>query len=714
MAGFVKKQDIEIVRASGVIDEKWYLEQYPDVALLGMDPVEHYLWIGQRLNRRPSPNKVAASNAAPVPNAVVSGEKSLATPHDFVAASPFFDRAWYAEKYKDHLKEGEEPVSHYLRSGSHLGYDPGPRFSTARYLDIYRDVKVAKINPLFHYEKYGKKEGRSPRPTPRNAKGGMMRFTPPEGGEPNKVLAFDAPPQRVAGIEAERICLHLHLFFVDMARDIAGYLANIRHPFQLLVSVQEDQDPKFWEAFFSAHVPAAESVVVRAFPNRGRDVAPWVVGFADHIRNSTIFAHIHTKRSNHNRSHAGWFRFLSHSMLGSYSIVDSILEMFCSDKALGLVGPCYHWTLADQPNYGKNISSIQELYRRLGSQSQLPDSCPDYPAGSFFWSRTSILERLFDIGLTWEDFPEENGLVDGTHAHGVERLMGILPSLSGKTYKMVTVDVPYDLTRFIHDRRSRLSPALIRKTSIQKPIGGSRGKKIALYSCVSGGYEKTIPLIRSSEGIDCFLFSDSDNVEAPEGYKTVKCQYISDIPVRTARFVKTHPHLYFSEYDYAIWCDSNVHFLGDIYQYIDELEMSGSDCSFILHPVRDNCVEEAEELIGKGRLPDVAVAERQIETYLEMGEALLKSRLLETNFFICKPGEPRVARFMGAWWAEINKYTHRDQLSVNCALRQSGVKVTPLIPDGRSARDHDDFMIFSHSVQDRKFALDFFGSAYHA
>ncbi|WP_338503396.1 hypothetical protein V6R86_07655 [Sphingomonas kaistensis] len=34
-------------------DPQYYLEAYPDVALSGMDPLEHFLWIGQKLGRRP-------------------------------------------------------------------------------------------------------------------------------------------------------------------------------------------------------------------------------------------------------------------------------------------------------------------------------------------------------------------------------------------------------------------------------------------------------------------------------------------------------------------------------------------------------------------------------------------------------------------------------------------------------------------------------------
>lgn len=48
------EEDIEIIRNSDFFDSEWYLEQYPDIKKLGIDPAEHYLWLGARLNRNPS------------------------------------------------------------------------------------------------------------------------------------------------------------------------------------------------------------------------------------------------------------------------------------------------------------------------------------------------------------------------------------------------------------------------------------------------------------------------------------------------------------------------------------------------------------------------------------------------------------------------------------------------------------------------------------
>lgn len=48
--------DLETIRESEFFDTEWYLSRYPDVAMLGMDPADHYLKIGGYLLRDPGPN----------------------------------------------------------------------------------------------------------------------------------------------------------------------------------------------------------------------------------------------------------------------------------------------------------------------------------------------------------------------------------------------------------------------------------------------------------------------------------------------------------------------------------------------------------------------------------------------------------------------------------------------------------------------------------
>lgn len=79
MSGETAKADMAVMlgrlRASSLFDAAWYLDRYPDVAALGMDPAEHYVMVGAALDRLPGPdfhpetyrrdNPAAASSGLP-------------------------------------------------------------------------------------------------------------------------------------------------------------------------------------------------------------------------------------------------------------------------------------------------------------------------------------------------------------------------------------------------------------------------------------------------------------------------------------------------------------------------------------------------------------------------------------------------------------------------------------------------------------------------
>lgn len=74
----ISKKDIEALRASGQFDEEWYLNRYPDVQALEMDPIEHYLWIGRRLRR--SISKEDWADPTTIIDAKTQIENLLSTP----------------------------------------------------------------------------------------------------------------------------------------------------------------------------------------------------------------------------------------------------------------------------------------------------------------------------------------------------------------------------------------------------------------------------------------------------------------------------------------------------------------------------------------------------------------------------------------------------------------------------------------------------------
>lgn len=673
-------------------DTKFYREKYKDVDGSKLNPLYHFVKHGLAEGRQP---KYKEEN-----NAVVHQGTDL----ELIKKSKYFDPSWYVENYiiKNNLKVADVAL-HYLEEGYAKGFDPGPEFSSLGYLGYYRDVLSAGINPLVHFLRSGQREGRKSKPDTRAAALGLTRLTPAESGDPDTILKYDSLIATQDISNNKLLFVHVHLYHEDMFDQVVSYLLNIPVKFELGVSVRSQQYINLYEQKFISRLPNAANVIVKNVPNRGRDVAPWVLFFHEEINKADLFMHFHTKKSVHNPNHADWFRFAMHNMLGSKGVVNQILDIF-EDDLVGVVAPCYFWSLSNQPNYGKNKEVVEKLYKRVSSK-ELPEECPDYPAGSFFWAKKTVLKPLLDLNLSLDDFDEESGQIDETLAHGVERLIGLLPLLAGKRLHKVTVDIAFDMVNYIYPNRVANADNIVcRVKNNNEDIPTSRKSKIAIFSCVSGGYEEIVPLIRDRKDADVYLYSDKVDIVIPEGVLARVSPYVSHVPVMTARYVKTHPHVWFSDYDYVFWIDSNIYFMGDLYKYIDALESAAADMGVIYHPARHSFIEEGVELAQTAKV-NIDTLNAQVMKY-KNNKKVIKSRLIETNFWVCKPSNTKVAQMMSIWWSEINNNTHRDQISVNYAIEMSGIKVVNLMPNGESARSHKDFLIFEHAFKDRLNLID--------
>ena len=119
------------VRASGLLDERYYRDSHPGVAWARTNPMLHFFVSGARERHRPN---------------------------------ELFDMDYYLGRYPDVARAAVNPLVHYLRSGAYEGRDPHPHFSSSFYLDQNPDVRESRLNPLAHYLAPGIAEGRDPNP----------------------------------------------------------------------------------------------------------------------------------------------------------------------------------------------------------------------------------------------------------------------------------------------------------------------------------------------------------------------------------------------------------------------------------------------------------------------------------------------------------------------------------------------------------------------
>ena len=68
-----------------------------------------------------------------------------------------------------------------------------------------------------------------------------------------------------------------------------------------------------------------------------------------------------------------------------------------------------------------------------------------FPVGMMFWARREVLQPLFDLNLSWYDYPKEPIETDGTILHVIERVLPIISAARGFE-SVVTAERFFDRT----------------------------------------------------------------------------------------------------------------------------------------------------------------------------------------------------------------------------------------------------------------------------
>ncbi len=242
------------------------------------------------------------------------------------------------------------------------------------------------------------------------------------------------PPAAAPELRAERgqpppgpawLGVAIHAFYPDLLDDILARLALTEIPVKLYVTAP----------LHAAHCVRSK-LEAQAHPfslfqtdNRGRDIAPFLVSLSALVRDGApLLLKIHTKASEHLANGARWRQHLLDTLL-SGGAPERALEAFSQDPALGLLAPDGH-VLAFDDFLGTNAAPVTNLMHRLGiRQSDSEDV--GFVAGSMFYARPIVFDRLIKSGLSAHDFSMERGEKDGTLAHAAERVVGLLVKQSG-------------------------------------------------------------------------------------------------------------------------------------------------------------------------------------------------------------------------------------------------------------------------------------------
>lgn len=232
----------------------------------------------------------------------------------------------------------------------------------------------------------------------------------------------DGPLTRPEGEPKILVVAHVH--YPELWADIDDRLVRMPEDFDLIVTVTEGSAEAAIPRIMSRHPKARIEVV----PNKGRDWAPLVrLANKGLLSGYDAVAKVHTKKSEHRIDGDGWRIALLDGIFESPDQIRRIVDLLKEDRSVGLVVP--NGQVVGTEHWGSDQPIVEALAYRLPMAFD-PDEL-HFPAGSMFWCRPWLLERIADLDINDEHFEPEAGQYDATTAHALERLIGIYSTVAG-------------------------------------------------------------------------------------------------------------------------------------------------------------------------------------------------------------------------------------------------------------------------------------------
>jgi hypothetical protein len=428
-----------------VFDLGWYREQVPVAQSLSPDPLSHYIHVGGKtfsphpcfdvdyflgqlaeaeahgnllehfFSARPGLSPCPLFDARRFAGAEMPLVAYLENNIAGIDPHPFFSLKFYRRLAGLDAARMPEPLTHYLKHGWREGKAPHPLFDPVFYVRNYPEASGEA--PLWHYLRAGMALGYRPRPDE------VMDNTKKPFAGSRHVLAL--PHNRVAVSSTakpdETIGVFLHLYYTEMTAEMIDYTNHIeRENCTIFISTGSAVAANEIAPQFAAK--SRHKFEIRICENRGRDMAPMLVGFADRLRQVTYGLHIHTKKSPHYEDgFDAWRRHLLGETLGSAALVENILGLLGTD-GIGAVMPEHFAPIKPIIQWYGNFSKTAALLGLAGEEITRGHLL-DFPSGSMFWFRGDALRKLLALDLQYYHFDPEQGQLDGTLAHTLERAM---------------------------------------------------------------------------------------------------------------------------------------------------------------------------------------------------------------------------------------------------------------------------------------------------
>jgi hypothetical protein len=198
--------------------------------------------------------------------------------------------------------------------------------------------------------------------------------------------------------------------------------------------------------------------------------------------------------------------------------------------------------------------------------------------------------------------------------------------------------------------------------------------RVALYSCLFGGYEKLNELepeaISSSDAI---LFTDDPKLTSRTWRIVVVQPAWPADSVRSQRQIKILGHEALADYDTLVYVDNTVKLRVPVESFVEQW-LQDSTLAVPSHDPTATTISEGFDLVRALKLDDPDRFDEQREHYAVHYPEALNAKPLWSGFFARRNNDD-YRTFARIWYDHVLRYSRRDQMSIRVALQLSGISI---------------------------------------